>query len=429
VNSPIAQIQTLPNGLTVLAVPMPALASACVAVFVRAGSRDEPADRAGVSHFLEHMAFKGTATRSVQEVNLAAESLGADMNAYTDKDATCYYLEGLGEHMPQMLGLLADIVLAGTLPPEEIERERDVILQEATEYDEDPQQLAFKLLDDALWAGHPMGRPIIGTPDTIAAIGREDLLAHVRTHYIAPRMVVACAGSFDVAAFQAQAAALFGDVPATPPQGAAPGAPATTPPHVGKALARRLPGISQTWVQVAWPVPSRSEDPYLGSLAATLFGGGMSAPLVDAVRERLGLAYSVGATADMGDLHGAFMVDATTTPDKLPALTGELARLLSEQARAISATDLERARNQLRVSLVRTAERPLRMAQRCVEQLWAGQGAFTVAGGLAAVDAIDAGAVRGVFERMLQVPAATVLVGSGATLKAARELQDKLRPV
>lgn len=416
------QLHTLPNGVTLLAAPMPQLASAAVAVFVRAGSRDETAERSGISHFLEHMAFKGTPTRTVQAINFAAESLGADMNAYTDKDATCFHLEGLGTHTPRMLELLADIVLHGTLPADEIERERDVILQECTEWDEDPEQLSFTLLDEALWSGHPMARPIIGTPGSIAAIQREDLQAHVARHYTGERIVVAAAGNFDVDAFLAQGTRLFAGV-----RRAGAYAAPEAPPHVGLAKSKRLPGVSQTYITLSWPLASRREDPHLANLAATLFGGGMSAPLVDAVRERLGLAYSVGATADVGDVHGVLVVDATTTPDKLPAFTQELARLLAAQAEGITAEDLARAKNQLLVSLVRGAERPLRMLQRCVEHLWATGGIFDLAGQMAGVEAMRAETVRAAFAGMLAHPAATVLVGAGATARNARDLQARLR--
>jgi predicted Zn-dependent peptidase len=422
--APVPLLHTLANGVTVLGVPMPQFASASVAIFIRAGSRDESAERAGVSHFLEHMAFKGTATRTVQAINLAAESLGADMNAYTDKDATCYYLEGLGTHAPQMLALLADIVLESTFPPDEMEREREVILQECTEYDEDPQQLSYTLLDEALWGRHPMGRPIIGTPRTIAAIAREDLVDHVSKHYVGDRIVVAAAGNFDLPAFFAQAGSLLAGVPS-----AAAGKVyvAEAPGHVGQSKGRRLPGVSQTYVNIAWPAASRSRHPHLASLVATLFGGGMSAPLVDAVRERLGLAYSVGATADVGDVHGALVIDATTTPDKVPAFTRELARLMAAQAETISATDLSRAKNQLSVSLVRTGERPFRLVQRCVEQLWASGTLFDVHQAIGMVQDIEAATVRQAFEDMLAYPAATVLVGSGATARHAREVQAQLR--
>lgn len=418
----LPHVHTLTNGVTVLAAPMPHLASASVAVFVRAGSRDEAADKAGVSHFLEHMAFKGTHTRTVQAINFAAESLGADMNAYTDKDATCYHLEGLGAHTPQMLALLADIVLQSTFPADELERERDVILQECTEYEEDPQHLSYTLLDEALWGTHAMGRPIIGTPETIGAITRQDIVAHVRQHYVGERITVAAAGGFDVDAFLRQAERLFGSVPSAGGQPAPQG-----PTHVGQARARRLPGVSQTYIDIAWTVPSRGDHPHLANLAATLFGGGMSAPLVDAVRERLGLAYSVGATADVGDVHGALVIDAITTPDKLPAFTQELSRLLAQQAQGIAADDLARARNQLLVSLVRSAERPMRLLQRTVEHQWATGRTFDPREAAEAIQAISAEAVRGVFAAMLAQPAATVLVGAGGTLKNARALQAQLR--
>jgi predicted Zn-dependent peptidase len=415
-------LHTLPNGVSLLAVSMPQLASASVAVFVRAGSRDESADKSGISHFLEHMAFKGTATRTVQAINLAAESLGADMNAYTDKDATCYYVEGLGQHTPQMLALLADIVLASTFPADEMEREREVILQECTEYDEDPQQLSYTLLDEALWGAHAMGRPIIGTAQTIAAIRREDLVEHVKKHYVAGRMVVAAAGNFDLDAFFAQAEDLFSAVPVAD-EAHTPEAPR----HLGQPKARRLPGVSQTYINIAWPAASRSAHPHLASLVATLFGGGMSAPLVDAVRERLGLAYSVGATADVGDVHGALVIDATTTPDKVPAFTQELAKLMAAQAIEVSGTDLARAKNQLSVSLVRTVERPFRVLQRCVEQLWAAGTVFDVHEAIQRVHELDAATVRQAFQDMLAQSPATVLVGAGATTRKARELQAQLR--
>jgi len=415
-------ITTLPNGLRIVTNRMDGLHSATIGVWVNAGGRDERLEQNGIAHLLEHMAFKGTRSRTVQAINFAAESLGADLNAYTDKDATCYHLEGLGEHVPQMLDLLADIVLNSTFPADELARERDVILQECTEYEEDPQQLSYTLLDEALWGDHAMGRPIIGTPETISALTRRDLVQHVRRHYVGERIVVAAAGRLQADAFLRQAQALFGDVASTGRRPAH-----QRPAHLGQARARRLPGVSQTYVNVAWPLPSRGEHPYLGSLLATLFGGGMSAPLVDAVRERLGLAYSVGATADLGDVHGALVVDAITTPDKVPAFTAELSRLLAEQAERITPADLARARNQLLVSLVRGAERPMRLLQRCVEHWWATSELFDAARAAQTIHAITATGLRTQFQRLREQPAATALVGAGATLKGARALQTALR--
>src|ERR671913_214253 len=144
--STTAVLRTLPNGVRLLAIPLPHVQSASVGVFLRVGSRDETPDTNGISHVLEHMAFKGTASRSVQEINLDAERLGADVNAFTSKDTTASFMSGLGRHVGQFLGMTADIVLNSTFPPAELERELDVIRQEAIEYAEDPEEHSGELL-------------------------------------------------------------------------------------------------------------------------------------------------------------------------------------------------------------------------------------------------------------------------------------------
>ena len=156
-----ALLKTLPNGLRLLAVPMPHVQSASVGVFLRVGSRDESPHTNGISHVLEHMAFKGTASRSVQEINLDAERLGADVNAFTSKDTTAYFMSGLGKHADRFLAMTADIVLNSTFPQAELERELEVIRQEAIEYEEDPEESSGELLDRAIWGEHPMGMPVI----------------------------------------------------------------------------------------------------------------------------------------------------------------------------------------------------------------------------------------------------------------------------
>lgn len=414
-------VKILPNGVRLVVTPMPHLSSASVGVFVRSGSRDEDRTDNGISHFLEHMAFKGTASRDVQAINLDAEMLGAEINAFTDKDTTCYFMEGLGEHSHQMLDMLADIVLRSTFPAQEIERERQVILQEATEYDEDPQQLAMALLDRALWGDHPIGQLVIGSPDNITRFSRADLVEHVRRHYVGKRIVVAAAGAVDAASFVRQAEALFSSVPA----GDDP-ALASTPSHVGDVLVRRMPGVSQVFVNIAWPSVSRAVAPHLASLAATLFGGGMSSPLVDSLRERMGLAYTVGASAEVGDSYGVFGVETITSPEHLHPLSQELARLLHQHARAIEDRHLERARNQLCVALVTARERPMAMMQRSVEQLWVHGHLRSVDESIEIVRSFTANEVRFVFEQMLAASPAVVMVGRGASVRAGRQIQRSL---
>ena len=202
-------LRTLANGVRLLAVPMPHVQSVSVGVFLRVGSRDETPVTNGIGHVLEHMAFKGTATRSVQAINLDAERLGADVNAFTSKDTTGYFMTGLGRHAEPLLRMTADIVLNSTFPEDELQRELEVIRQEAIEYEEDPEDTSSELLDRAVWGDDPMGMPVIGTVGNIEGFSREDLVRHVQSHHVAENTVVAAAGNFDVDTWLALAEELF----------------------------------------------------------------------------------------------------------------------------------------------------------------------------------------------------------------------------
>lgn len=424
--------RTLPNGVRLLAIPMPHVQSASVGVFLRVGSRDETPATNGISHVLEHMAFKGTDTRSVQAINLDAERLGAEVNAFTGKDTTGYFMTGLGRHAQQLLRMTADIVLNSTFPEHELQRELEVIRQEAIEYDEDPEDSASDLLDRAIWGDHAMGMPVIGTVDNIERFTRQDLVRHVQCHYVAHKTVVVAAGNFDVDAWMALAEELFADMRT------AADLPLVQPPtpaqYEGHALARRFTQVSQVFVNIAYPlgplepqqVPQRRWR-LAASLAAHLFGEGMSSPLVDTVREQLGLAYTTYATMESGDVWANFIVHAVTTPDKLDALLSATGRLLREQAACIDPVQLERAKNQLTVSRVRAGERPYATMEQAVEELFASGTVTPMAETLAMIDDIGAQEVRRVFERMLANPAALAITGKGANAKVAGQLAARLQ--
>jgi predicted Zn-dependent peptidase len=425
-----ARLHTLANGVRVLALPLPHVQSTSVGVFLRVGSRDETPASNGISHVLEHMAFKGTATRSVQEINLDAERLGADVNAFTSKDTTGYFMTGLGRHATRFLEMTADIVLNSTFPEEELRRELDVIRQEAIESFEDPEESSSELLDRAIWGDHPMGMPVIGTVANIERFTRDDVVAHVRTHYVADKTVVAVAGNVDPDAFVALAERLFAGMPR------ASGAMATVPTagsYQGTAVGRRFGQVSQVFVNLAYPVapdsPAELAQPrwrIAASLAAMLFGGGMSSPLMDTVRERLGLAYTTHASTESGDTWANFLVHAVTTPDKLELLVGATGALLREHAAAIDPVHLERAKNQLAFSRVRSSERTYATMERAVEELFLRGSVSTLAETIALIEDVSADEVRAVFERMLRHPPALAITGKAATGKAAKQLAGLL---
>lgn len=429
--SPPISIDTLHNGVRLFAIPMPFVQSVSVGVFLRVGSRDEtPADN-GIGHVLEHMAFKGTTTRSVQAINLDAERLGADVNAFTGKDMTGYFMTGLGRHAEQLLHMTADIVLNSTYPEAELQRELDVIRQEAIEYDEDPEDSSSDLLDRAVWGDDPMGMPVIGTVENIERFTRDDLLRHVRAHYAAEKTVVVAAGNFDVDSWMALAGELFATMPRSADLHVSRQPVAAK--YVGQALARRFTQVSQVFVNMAYPLApvepremSRQRWRLAAAVAANLFGGGMSSPLVDTVREQLGLAYTAHATMDGGDVWANFVVHAVTTPDKLDALVAATGELLRAQAVAIDPVHLERAKNQLTVSRVRAGERTYATMEQAVEELFSSGTVTPMAEAMAMIEDIGADEVRAVFERMLANPPAIAITGKGASAKAARQLAARL---
>ena len=423
-------MKTLANGVRLLAIPMPHVQSASVGVFLRVGSRDESPVTSGISHVLEHMAFKGTATRTVQAINLDAERLGADVNAYTSKDTTGYFMTGLGRHADQFLRMTADIVLNSTFPQAELERELQVIRQEAIEYQEDPQESSSELLDRAIWGDQPMGMPVIGTVENIERFTRDDLVAHVQTHYVAGNTVVTAAGNVDVDAFMTLGEQLFA---AMPQAGSGAGPEPVAPDYIGSAMGKRFSQVSQVFLNLSWPLApelaGEMREPRwrtAASLAAILFGGGMSAPFTDTVRERLGLAYTAEASTEHGDTWLNFIVHAITTPDKLDQLMTATGALLREHAQRIDPVHLERAKNQLAVSRVRSSERTYATMERAVEELFLRGTVMSTQESIALIESIGADEVRAVFERMLRAQPALAITGKAATGKLAGRLAGVL---
>jgi predicted Zn-dependent peptidase len=423
-------LRTLPNGVRLLAVPMPHVQSVSVGVFLRVGSRNETPASNGIAHVLEHMAFKGTTTRSVQAINLDAERLGANVNAFTGKDMTGYFMTGLGRHADQLLRMTADIVLNSTYPEAELQRELEVIRQEAIEYAEDPQDSSSDLLDRAIWGADAMGMPVIGTVENIEGFTRDDLVRHVQAHYTADKTVVVAAGNFDMAAWMQQAGERFAtmreavDTPAPPP------APA---PYVGQALAQRFTQVSQVFLNIAYPLMPVSLDDvpqqrwrFAAALAANLLGEGMSSPLVDTVREQLGLAYTAHSMVDSGDVWANFVVHAVTTPDKLDALVAATGEVLRAQAAAIDPVHLERAKNQLTVARVRAAERTYATMEQAVEEFYASGTVTPLAEAIALIEDITADEVQAVFQRMLAHPPAVAVTGKGVSARMVKQLATRL---
>ena len=415
---PAPLLTTLGNGVAVLAWPLPHVATAAVGVFVRWGSAHESRAQNGIGHVLEHMAFKGTATRDARRINLDAERLGAEVNAHTDKDHTAYHMLGLGRHVPQLVQMLADIVRHATLPEAELERERQVLLHEFTEDEDDPLATAFKLFDRCCFGTHPAAQPVIGTRANIERFTREDLLAHLRRGYSGCNVLVGAVGAVDADALLRAAEAGFGDMPR--------GSPNLVPaaPFVGGLRSKGQAGSSQTHLVLGFPLPTLREADAAGAVAAAVLGEGMSSPLLDTLREQRGLAYYAACSADVLEMCGQFVVEASTGPGSLDELLDQALALLRRHADAIDAVDLERARHQLAVRALRHQERPLRLLEDAALDWFALGRVRAPAERAAALDAVEAAAVRSAFERMLGHAPALALAG-----KVARGTRERVQRI
>ena len=398
-------LTTLDNGVRVVAIDLPHAASASVSVFVRTGSRNESARLNGISHVVEHMAFKGTSTRDAHKLNLDAERLGAYVNAHTDKDHTAYHMSGLAQHAGTFVRMLGDIVRRPTFPADELERERQVILQEFVEDEEDPVSTAFKLFDKTCFGVHPLAQPVIGTRRNIERFTRDELLAYVGRQYTGANVVVGVAGRIDRDAIVREVEAAFGSMP--------PGARNTiaTPAYVGGVKTRGQSGSSQSHVVLGYPVPALQGEHDAAIVAAALFGEGMSSPLMHEIRERRGLAYYASCSADIADGWGLFVVEASLAPEHVREFFDATDALLAEHTRSTDRSGMERARNQILVRRLQARERPGRQLEDAALDLFA-LGRLREPDELAArVQAVTPRQVRSAFEQMLAAGPSIALAG------------------
>jgi len=397
--------RVLPNGLTIASVRLPGFRTAAVGTFVKVGSRDEPAELNGISHFLEHMAFKGTATRDARRISLEIERVGAMMNAYTAKDHTAFHTVLLAEHMPVALDVLADVVLQSTFPPDEIERERQVILQEIGEAKDDPESIAQDEFDLRAYPKQAFGRPILGNARFVKRVGREDFRHYLGTHYFASNTVISAVGDIDHDRFADEVEKRFGDMP----QGV----------RSQREAVRYVGGFrhvddeyEQTSVALGWPAPARSDPRFpVYELLGELLGGGMSSPLFQAVRERHGLAYQIDAWTEGHEDCGLLQVTAGVAPRNLRLFFEVVCGEIRELTHRITPEDLERTRNQQATHLARSLERPMDLAETVARDLLVHGRVLSPLERIATTMAIGETELRQAARDLLSQPPTLVLVG------------------
>ncbi|HVB39252.1 MAG TPA: pitrilysin family protein [Vicinamibacterales bacterium] len=344
--------EVLDNGLRLVTESMPHVRSISIGVWLTRGSRHEAAERGGIAHFVEHMLFKGTEQRSAEDIAQSIDSIGGQLDAFTAKEYASYYIKVLDEHLPLAVDILSDIVLHPAFSAIDIEREKKVVLEEIKMVEDTPDDLVHELFTQSLWEGHPLGRPILGTPDTVEALTRESLQSYFGSAYTAPNFIVSAAGNLEHARVRDLIARAFERTPRTDQR------PPEQPPAVVPQVIIRDKELEQSHVCVGTGSYAQDhDDRYVSYILNTVLGGSMSSRLFQNVREKRGLAYAVFSGLSAYRDAGAFTVYAGCASDAV----GQVVDLIVEELRGIKGTpvpeaELRRAKDHLKGSLMLSLE-------------------------------------------------------------------------
>lgn len=345
------QKTTLPGGLRVITEEIPHVRSASVGVWVGAGSCGEPPAISGVSHFIEHMLFKGTRSRTAKQIAQAIDGRGGALNAFTSREHTCFYAKVLDEHLPLAIDVLSDMVLHSLFESEEIEKEKGVITEEIKMYDDVPDDIVHDLFSAAMFPGTALGRPIVGTAETVGALTRETILGYRDAHYTAPNIVVAAAGRLSHEQVVGDVARCFGELERLSRRGPAPELceVASEPPNGPRALVRAKETEQAHLVVGMRGLHADHEENYALHLINTVLGGGASSRLFQEIREERGLAYSVYSYQTSYRGTGEFGVYAGVSPAVLEQVLGLVLQAYEQMGRhGLSEAELSEAKEQLK---------------------------------------------------------------------------------
>ena len=402
--------EVLGNGLRLITESMPHVRSVTIGVWLTRGSRHESDARSGIAHFVEHMLFKGSDSRTAEDIAQSIDSIGGQLDAFTAKEYASYYIKVLDEHLPLAVELLSDIVLRPAFATDEIEREKKVILEEIKMVEDTPDDLVHELFTQYFWEGHPLGRPILGSKETVEAFTQEALRHYFSDAYVGTNMVVCAAGNIDHAHVRALIASAFGGVAA---RGEAVNG---GPPKVWRKAVTRSKELEQSHVCLGTDsYPQRHEDRYVSYILNTILGGSMSSRLFQNVRERRGLAYSVysglSAYRDAGNLT-IYAGCANEAVEQVVDLCAAELKVLKQEP--VSEAELRRAKDHLKGSLMLSLENTASRMSHLARQEIYFERHFTLDETLAGVEAVTAPDVLRVANELFQGALAASVVGAGS---------------
>ncbi len=414
------RITSLDSGLRVVTDRLDSVETASLGVWVGFGTRNESAEINGIAHLLEHMAFKGTARRSALAIAEEIEAVGGHLNAYTGRESTVYYARVLKADVPLAVDILADILQHAALDPEELARERSVVLQEIGQAWDTPDDIVFDCFQATAYPDQPLGWPVLGSAETVRRLSREALFDCLGTHYGGPRMVLAASGNLDHDRLVDLAAGAFRRLPAVPPAIAA---PATY--HGGDF--RQSRDLEQLHLVLGFRgLGYHDPDFYTESVLSTLLGGGMSSRLFQEIRERRGLVYSIYSfTSFYGD-DGLIGVYAGTGADEIgelvPVLCDEIARVAAD----VRPAEVDRARAQLRATILMGLESTMARCEHLGHHMLVHGRPVPIDEIMARLDAVDAAAVSRVAGRLFGSAPTVAAIGPIGNLESYDRISGRL---
>jgi predicted Zn-dependent peptidase len=382
------RVTTLPNGLRVATDVMPHVESATVGIWTSCGARNETAPENGVAHLLEHMLFKGTERRNAQQIAEEIEAVGGQMNAYTARENTAYYARVLKQDVGLAVDIVADLLQHSTFDEDELARERSVVLQEIGQANDTPDDIIFDHFQGAAFPGQPMGRPVLGTPDTVSIMSRAALKGYLDTHYTPSELVLTAAGAVDHDRLVEQALKQFDSLPMTPP-------PAPQPIDYQGGDFREEQDLEQLHFLLGFQGAAIGDaDYYTQSVLSTVLGGGMSSRLFQEVREKRGLVYSIYTFASAYRESGLFGIYAGTGPSEITELVPVVCDEIRKVIDHIDGAEIDRARAQIKAGLLMSMESTMSRAEQLGQHLLLFGRVIPMQEIIAKIDAVDAAALK-----------------------------------
>ncbi len=411
--------EVLPNGLTLITEEMQHIRSVSIGIWIKTGSRDEDLQWNGISHFIEHMVFKGTKNRSAEDIARQVDSIGGNMDAFTAKECVCFNVKVLDEHMPIAMDVLSDLVLNPVFDVQDIGRERGVILEEIKMDEDNPDYLVHEIFTQNFWKDHPLGKPILGTKDTVKKFEREPVLDFYKQRFAPGNLIICAAGHLQHEQFVDLVRKHFGDM-----KPMSNGFYSSQPKVVSRIILRNKKALEQVQICVGVPShPIAHEKRHASYILNTLLGGGMSSRLFQNIRERQGLAYAIYSDLSPYRDTGCLSVYAGTSRESaakvVRSVVSEFRKLKSD---AVSGEELRRAKDQLKGSLMLSLESSTARMSNLARQEMYFDRFYTLDELIEKIESVTAEELQGLANEFFQTDSIAVTVlGNLNGLKLTRE--------